>query len=53
MMKEGKPDLWLIKIPFKNEDNANNLKEVFEKVMEFIGKQLYTEFIKIIFIFIR
>ena len=39
MMNEGKPDLGLIKIPFKIEENANNLKKAFEKAMEFIGKK--------------
>ena len=36
MINEGKPDIGFIKIPFKNEDNANELKEAFEKAMEFI-----------------
>ena len=39
MMNDGKPEIGFIKIPFKNEENANNLKKSFEKAMEFIDKK--------------
>ena len=39
MMNDGKPEIGFIKIPFKNEENANNLKQSFEKAMEFIDKK--------------
>ena len=36
MMVENKPDIGFIKIPFKNEDNAKELKNSFDKALEFI-----------------
>ena len=36
MMVENKPDIGFIKIPFKNEDNAKELKKSFDKALEFI-----------------
>lgn len=36
MMNENKPDIGFIKIPFKNEDNAKELKKSFDKALEFI-----------------
>ena len=39
MMNENIPDIELIKIPFKNEDNAKELKNSFEKALEFIQKK--------------
>ena len=39
MMNDGKPEIGFIKIPFKNEENANNLRQSFEKAMEFIDKK--------------
>ncbi len=39
IIKEGKPEIGYIKIPFKNEDNANELKKKFEEAMEFIDKK--------------
>lgn len=39
MINEGKPDFSFIKIPFKNEQNANELKDAYEKAMEFIDKK--------------
>lgn len=39
MMNDEKPEIGFIKIPFKNEENANNLKKSFEKAMEFIDKK--------------
>ena len=36
-MNEGKPELGLIKIPFKNEENANELKDAFGKAIMFLG----------------
>ena len=39
MMNDGKPEIGFIKIPFKNEENANNLKQSFEKATEFIDKK--------------
>ena len=37
MMIEGKPELGFIKIPFKNEENANKLKDAFDKAILFLG----------------
>ena len=39
MMNENIPDIEFIKIPFKNEDNAKELKNSFEKALEFIQKK--------------
>ena len=39
MMNENKPDIGFIKIPFKNEDNAKELKKSFDKALEFIQKK--------------
>ena len=39
MVNEGKPEIGFIKIPFKNEDIANELKKKFEEAMEFINKK--------------
>ena len=36
MMIEGKPELGFIKIPFKNEESANELKEAFGKAILFL-----------------
>ena len=36
MMIEGKPELGFIKIPFKNEENANKLKDAFDKAILFL-----------------
>ena len=36
MMNEGKPEFGFIKIPFKNEENANELKDAFEKAILFL-----------------
>ena len=38
IMNEGKPDIGLIKIPFKNEETAKELKAAFEKALDFIKK---------------
>ena len=38
MINGGKPEIGYIKIPFKNEDIANDLKNAFEKALEFIKK---------------
>ena len=39
MIKDGKPDSGFIKIPFKSEDNANELKKYYDEAMVFIGKK--------------
>ena len=39
MIKDGKPESGFIKIPFKSENNANELKKYFDEAMEFIGKK--------------
>ena len=39
MMNENEPDIGFIKIPFKNEDNAKELKKSFDKALEFIQKK--------------
>ena len=39
MIKDGKPEIGFIKIPFKSENNANELKKYFDEAMEFIGKK--------------
>ena len=36
MIKEGNPEIGFIKIPFKNEENANELKDAFNQAIEFI-----------------
>lgn len=36
IMNEGKPDIGLIKIPFKNETYANELKESLEKALKYV-----------------
>ena len=36
MMNDGKPEFGYIKIPFKSEENANALKDAFEKAILFI-----------------
>jgi len=38
MINEGKPDIGFIKIPFKNEETAKELKAAFEKALDFIKK---------------
>ena len=38
IMNDGKPDIAFIKIPFKSEDTAKELKTAYEKAMEIIGK---------------
>ena len=39
MMVEEKPELGFIKIPFKNEENANVLKNAFEKAILFLDEK--------------
>ena len=39
MMNEGKPDIGFIKIPFGDEEIAKELKNAFDKAMEFIEKK--------------
>ena len=39
MMIEGKPELGFIKIPFKNEESANELKEAFGKDILFLDEK--------------
>ena len=39
MMSDGKPELGFIKIPFKNEENANELKDAFGKAIKFLEEK--------------
>ena len=39
MMNEGKPELGFIKIPFKNEQSAKDLKEAFGKAISFLDEK--------------
>ena len=39
MVNDGKPVFGYIKIPFKSEENANELKDAFEKALEFIEEK--------------
>ena len=39
MMNEGSPELGFIKIPFKNEQNAKELKEAFEKAISYLNEK--------------
>ena len=39
MINEGKPEIGFIKIPFKNEDTAKELKEAFEKALDYTKKK--------------
>ena len=39
MMVDGKPELGYIKIPFKNEENSNQLKEAFAEAISFLGEK--------------
>lgn len=36
---EGKPELGLIKIPFKNEEGANELKDAFNNAIQFLNEK--------------
>ena len=38
LINEGKPDIRYIKIPFKGEETANELKQAFEKGLDIIEK---------------
>ena len=37
LINEGKPDIGFIKIPFKNEDSAKELKQAFDNAMKIIA----------------
>ena len=39
MINEGKPEIGFIKIPFKNEDIAKELKAAFEKALDYRKKK--------------
>ena len=39
MVSDGKPEFGYIKIPFKSEENANELKDAFEKALVFIEEK--------------